>query len=882
MKRQKKIPDSIKRAAGSIRRLYNRHFVAKIIATVIICCLLVGLLRYIPVLGIKADALPAAEKVQLIEAGEEISHEAGEVLVAESDGKQLYINSSTMNLKIVDKTTGKAFNSTVKGSEQASDLAMLTVSYLGEDNNLYEWDSYTYCTQLGSYVLNRIDDGVRLTLDINEGESERFTEYYPQKMSAERFEEFFVKGIAELASTGKIDKTTGDKYKMTLELLYKKSITEDCYAVSYNGTPPRSAVKLLIKLAELLGYTRDMLIEDSNAMGLTVTFVQPAQFKIVVEATLDGDDFIVRVPTSEMKSDNSYYTIQNIKVLPNFGAAGAKEYDDGYILVPDGAGALFRFNTANAAIPDYIRPVYDNEFLKDYYFAPEYGEELMMPVFGMTYGALDKATHGFLGIIEKGAETSYINTKLASTAKDSSSSCNKAYASFDVTQYSNVKVYGPYSDNQATYQADSGKQYVDYSIRYKLFSDKVDYFDMAKAYREYLMNQWDITEASYPEKPKLYLDFLGTVSLTKRFLGIPYDSSYSMTTYKELHSILENLKDMNITLKYSGFFNGGFENKLNNRAETVKANGSVKELNTLRELVDEREDELFFDVSLAKVYDKGNGFSAKKHAVYDYSNSPAAIYRYLPSLGILNGITGFDVNYFYLLSPRYLDKVTNGFLKKAGEYDKLAVSDLANLNLADYRFHKNISVYQAGEIVDRNLKKLTTGHELSLRNPMMKNLKYGSYAEDISRESSNYASFYTTIPFRQLVMNGLIQVTTENVNMSSFDSEYYVLQSVELGVYPKFTLTAKSDDILQETAYSYYYATEFEKQQDTVNKVYAECKTAWDKIGTMEITGHRILLDNVFCTDYVSGVSVITNYNKHPVTVNGSEIPALSYIISGN
>jgi hypothetical protein len=42
----------------------------------------------------------------------------------------------------------------------------------------------------------------------------------------------------------------------------------------------------LIELGKLLGYTRDMLIEDCNAMGLTVTFVEPASFNITLKQSL--------------------------------------------------------------------------------------------------------------------------------------------------------------------------------------------------------------------------------------------------------------------------------------------------------------------------------------------------------------------------------------------------------------------------------------------------------------------------------------------------------------------------------------------------------------------------------------------------------------------
>ncbi len=226
MKGLSDIANFIKPVTDKLRKIYARHFARKMIATVLILCFIIGLLRYIPVLGVKANILPPADNAELATAGEEIPHTAGEVLVAESDSKQLYINAETMNLKVKDKNTGKSWYSAVNGSSQAAELALLTISYLGEDNNLYEWDSYTYCTQLGSYVLNKIENGIQITMDINEGESERFTEYYPQKMSVDRFENFFLGGIKTLVDSGKTDQATADKYKMTLELLYKKSITE--------------------------------------------------------------------------------------------------------------------------------------------------------------------------------------------------------------------------------------------------------------------------------------------------------------------------------------------------------------------------------------------------------------------------------------------------------------------------------------------------------------------------------------------------------------------------------------------------------------------------------------------------------------------------------
>lgn len=848
------------------------------IAAIVFFCfiLLMGGVYLLPALGIKASPIPVIEYSGIMNAGELIAKESGEIKVAESSSKELYIDTTTLGVKIKDKTTKTVWNSFDSKAQNSLDKALLALSYLGEDNNLYEWDSYANCTEFGDYTIFSIENGVQIHLNINEGESERFYEYYPEKMTIERFEVFFLEGIASLVETGKLEQEVADRYKMTLELLYKRSIMEECYAVTYNGTPPRSAVKQLIELARLLGYSKEMLLEDSEAMGLSVSFVEPAAFTVVVELSLANDDLLVRVPTQAMVSENPFYTIQNIKVLPNFGAKDAT--DDGYILVPDGAGALFRFNTFNPSVVDYKRPIYDNDYFSDYYYMPEYAEELMMPIFGMIYGQEEDTSHGFLGIIEKGAETSFIHNKLASTQKENPSTYNKVYASFDVTQYSYVKVYGPYSENQNTYLADTGAMEVDYTIRYKLFPEQVSYYDMAMAYRDYLKEEWEVSQYRYPEELKLYLDFIGTVSLTERILGIPYTSPYSMTSYQELSDILTDLDEMSLAVEYSGVFHGGMENHLYRGADLVKANGTKKELQDLMEKAEASQVDFFLESAMTRIYDQGKGYFPKIHGIYDYSNSPATVFGYSSATGKFN-YQFFDVEYYSLLSPRFLDSIMDQFLEEAKEYPRIAVLDLAHENYPDYRFNKNITIFEAAAIVEKNLEKMAGTKELSLHDPLMKNLRFAEYATDISRESSDYMTMATTIPFRQLVMNGLAQVTTQDVNMSSSSSAYYVLQSIELGMYPKFTLTSKSVDVLKDSSYSDYYSTEYAKLKEILSAVYEESARVWDQIGSMEITDHRILGDQVFWTRYASGTEVITNYNLHPVIVEGVEIEALGYRI---
>lgn len=875
--------DHFKAFGSHILSFYQKKTLKKLFLTVVVIILIPTVIHFIPVLFVKKTAISEVEKAPLNSVTEDIPQDTGEVLVATDGDKELYVNTENCVLTVKDNKKRIAFSSAVSGATSADELALLNITYIGEDNISYKWDSYTYCTEMKSYTMGKIPNGVQLTMQFSQGESAIFYEYMPKKMSVDRFENFFKGGLETLKDNGTITEDTYTRYLTTLKLVYKKSLKEQCYAVTYTGTPPVSAVSQMIELTKLLGYTSEMLLADAAEFGLTVTFQEPAQFTIVVEATLENGDLEVRVPTYAITNDNNYYAIQNIEVMPNFGAVTNKQSaDGGYMLVPDGSGALIELNSYQPDVTEYNRPVYNNDSYTDYYYAPTYSDELTMPVFGMTYGKDEASTHGFLAVIEEGAESAYIQTKLANNAEDGPK-YNKIYSTFDSVQYKDVNVNGVYSEDSVLYRVKSKMMDVDYRVKYILFSDKVTYYDMAKAYQKDLVANNDTMEApTYQKGGKLYLEVLGSLTKKKRILGIPYDSSLSMTTYSELVDILKDLAGTNLAVSYTGVFNNGLNNKLNNKAKLVGSNGSQSDYHELASYAKDNGIDLYMGVDLSRVSKNGNGFMKSLHAVKDFSDIIAPFSRYNMAIGFLNGYLGLSIDYktYYEVSPQYLTGVVDGFLEKAEDYDSLYLSDLAGMNYADYDNEDMIDPYRSNQVLQSNLLKLSSSKQLAINDPWMKNIGYGQIATNISRTSSDYKTFATTIPFRQLVMNGLIDFTTESVNMNSESPEYTVLQAVELGAYPKFEIASKSSDLLKSSGYSYLYSIQYDKLKDRIKEVYNECDQAWSQIGTNEITNHTKLADQVFCTEYATGVKAIVNYNTYDVTLeDGTTIAAFSYLI---
>ncbi len=857
-----------------IFRVFQTHTVVKLLGLVLFGYLVVQGLQWLPSLQIRQAPLPKVYQEEPAQSAGIIAGDAGEVLVAETDTRKLYIDSGTLNLKVEDKATGKTWNA-IHPDGTEDEKSLLKISYIGEDNTVLSWNSFNYSVKDKTYTIERIQGGVRINLAMKELDSLRVNEYVPQKITIEKYESTFIEGLKEKAAEGVITQEEKDKYDTALSLTYARDEEKNCYYNRYSKAPPISVVNQLIQITKLLNYTKEQLVADNADFGISVDIVEPASFLIPVEAVLSGDDFTVRVPANQIITENDYYTITRIEVLPYFGSVSPAEVSEGYVFVPDGSGALLNLNEFNSNYGSYTRALYNNTYYNDYYYMNSYPETLSMPVFGMIYGKGGTASGGFLGIIDRGDETAFITAALASSeANGGGGTYNRVYSSFDATQYSLVSILGPYDSSGGKFMSGTGMMDIDYKVCYKLYPEEVTYYDMAGTYQDYLVGRYDLTRR-YEDKAKLYLDVTGALTLEERILGIAYNKVISLTSFPELKDIMAELEGFPLVVDYMGVFDEGLNNRLMNKAELVKANGSGKELKELLAYAEQQGQEIYLGTDFSRIYDEGNGFRANTHGIYDFGGYPALVYGYYYPAGTFTDL----VKPYYVLNPVYLSSAVESFLKKAGEYDKLYIDDLASDYYASYRKNKIVAPAQAQAIINDNLAKLAGEKTLILNNPQMNKIIYGKYAVNISRESSGYGGFAEEIPFRQLVMNGLISYTTLNVNEAGADADYFLLQALELGSGPKFTITAKSLDLIKNKVYSDFVSRQYSLLSDDIKELYQRYEAAYGQIGSTEIADHVILADQVFETTYANGVRVITNYNKYPVQIDDRKIEALGYAV---
>lgn len=875
-----------------IKNIYGAHPIPWTLGLLALVIAIGALIFYYPAFSLEAADVPAHVNTSAAK-GEEIPV-GGTVTVAQADGRTLQVDTENMIVTLTDDATGITWSSAMEGAaaDNLAAKALLQVTFRGEDNVETVWNTYQNCVAFQDYKLFQIENGVRIEMDINEGDSQVYLEYLPARFPRERYETFILPGVDQLLADGKIDEKQHQRYLDMLHQCYRLNPKADAgeklpefqsYDQFFSGNSPAPSLRdAMIGLANMLGYTREMLIEDCAVFGTVPTFHEPAQFNLAIELTLDGGDLVAHIPTDEITAGNDFYKLQRIAVLPNFVALPAAEENDGYFIAPDGSGALMRFNTFVGSMTKYDRPYMDNDYYADYYFQSEYAEELRMPIFGVING-VEPATHGMLAIIEEGMDTANLHITLGTTTgsgkKATYTGTNAAYVSVDTLEHARVRINGAYETSSPTYVSDSGHISMDFTVRYKPYAQEVTYFDLAMGYREYLSAQSGV-EITAPEGPTTYVEVLGAVTLTDRFIGIPYDNITSMSTYKDVQEIIEELPEGSV-VQYDGAFNGGVISELNDGARLVKENGSKDDLQALLAAAQKKNISLYWQVNLSRVYDNGRTYVPYFHALRDYSNEAAEIYLYTPDTAKFNGRWD-PIRAYTRLSPKYLPYVADEFLKGLTEQGldiNLAIGDLGHDVFADFRYNSIINAVQANDIVVDTLEKLNANSALTLNDASSEVAPMADYVVNVSRESSNYASFYATIPFRQLALRGLTQVVGQDVNLNSRSLNYYLLQAAETGMGMKYTVTVQNPDILKSSHFESVYAAYWAEWKDEILLAAEKCAELSEIIGGQQITNHELLQENVFQTTYENGVRVITNYTALPYESADGMVEAGTYLL---
>ncbi len=608
--------------------------------------------------------------------------------------------------------------------------------------------------------------------------------------------------------------------------------------------------------------------------GVKFTFAFPAaNVYIPVQYTLCDDGFQAEIITDEIKRVGSKaFMVESIALLPYFGAGGLE--DDGYLLIPDGSGALIDFNNNRQTTQAYSAVVYGTNptLIKSEQEAVK--ETVTMPVFG-----IKSNDHAVLGVIISGESSSSIS---ASTSRKTNS-YNFAYSSAIVGDYSKKTQKGnKFALNESRvidYREDlfGGKNY---AVRYFfLEGEEADYSGMSKCYREFLEERDLLKKSTLSDDKYMVLDLIGAVSIQKYVVGIKMPVVTALTTYNDVCEIVKELKAQGVDkliVNYVGALDSGLNNRLYNGVKTESVLGTKKEFRQMISYLEEQGVLLFMETNPVDLYENGNGYKENRDSVKGFFNQYAFQYKYK-----LDSKLPVEDSRWHLLRPQLVFELVSDFTDSALEWNinNISIDKLGEMVYSNYATGDNaISRVQALDLWNQALQ--TVGEKAEYLMVHGGNSYCAPYADiitDTSDSSSNYDMQNQSIPFYQMTFQDNLVLTSNAIN-TTVDYDYAVLKALETGCNLKLNLIYGDVANLVGTDYNDMVSYSFAYWKDIAVEKYRMLQDAALQFAGEEIVAHEILDTDVAMTTYESG-KVIVNYRDEAYVYNGMEIGARDYLI---
>ncbi len=553
---------------------------------------------------------------------------------------ELYVDKISGEVALKDRDTGDILFSNpydiaeyslggqgaITRSVKAELLSQINISY-NDNGQSNTYNSFEHAALLGQITVKKLRGGVRVEYSIGE---EATRTLVPRRMSEQRYQEMIYSQlmaniprpegqdlspedptllrVTSFFEVAEINKNASDEYqKSQLEQFPAlKKYDKIRYFTGENYREIKQTERYIKMYCPK--YTFEELDKDHAEMGYTEKDKAPANFRIALEYYLDDFGVKVRVPTNGLSFDEASYELNSISILPYMGA-GYGAYK-GYTLIPDGSGALMRFEDVEG-----FSTVTGNVYGDDYSYQEISGENeevFRMPVFGVvTYDEkIDESTplaytykyeykkdpdtgeyikdalgnniidpdktrplkpkreatraSGYVAIITNGDALASITSLNGGGSRHP---FNTAYCSFNPRPkdaYNLADAISVGGDGKVSVVSD--RKYTGlFEINYIMLTDVNDskinlnpnrtYYDtsyvgMAKAYRDYLENQGTIsklTDEDVKDDIPLYIEAFGVTETEESFVSIPVTVKKPLTTFAQLEQMIDECQAAGIS-----------------------------------------------------------------------------------------------------------------------------------------------------------------------------------------------------------------------------------------------------------------------------------------------------------------------------------------------
>lgn len=800
----------------------------------------------------------------------------GKTMVLENDRLLFELDPTTTQFQITDKANGKIWYSNPQNREQdpialSSNKEQLSstfdVTYTTNGGEV-TLNNYAYSQQNQTYKITQPDEeSIRIDYSIGKIEREFMIPTFITKERYTQFTDNMKKATKKKVSSNYtlIDPEKLNKVKdLDTVLAQCPSIETQAVYMLKSDTSTTNKEKIEGYFAEG-GYNAEEFAIDQELLAVKRDNNGPV-FNASVIYRLEDGDLVVEVPYSSFACDGNN-PMTYISVLPMFGAAGTDQ--QGFLMVPEGGGAMIDFNNGKVLQSAYYANFYGWDYATE---RTEIVSETRnaFPVFG-----IGQDDGSFICIMEGATAYGGICADVAGRFN----SYNTVYSKFNVLHYDKFNVSNRTAQLLYMYENEIPD---DTLVQRYRFIESGNYVDMANAYGAYLRSvpdaKYDVADAEMP----VNVELIGAINKTVSKVGLPVDSAISVTTFEQSKEIMRELLDggvKNLFMRMTGWANGGVRQQVLTRVRPEGVLGGEGKMKELIAAAKEAGVNLSFDGINCFAYDSGlfEGFLPFSHAARFTTREQVALYNY-------DIVTYHQADWqdsYYLARPDYAKKNTSNLINYLSDKGATGVAfrDLGNLLSADYYKRNTVTREQVLKMNVESLKEAAAaGLKVTIKAGNDYAVPYADLITDMNLTGNAYALIDRKIPFYEIALHGMKDYTGEAINLAG-DYQTALLESAEYGAGLNFTFMKEDTMILQDTQYSCYNSAAWDRWKDQLIPMITRYQTEMSGLNKQAITDHAYLTEQVTMTEYADGTKVYVNYGTIDWNDGGVTVPARDYLV---
>lgn len=618
--------------------------------------------------------------------------------------------------------------------------------------------------------------------------------------------------------------------------------------------------------------------------GVTVTYnYKTAKFEVPVKYILHEDRLEVCVDIDEVveKDTNSVdgKIITALTIAPSFGASPRTDLAgnevEGYMIVPDGSGAVIEYNNDKEGYTSYEQILYGRDKTTVPLTAPRVTEQAYLPLIATVSG-----TNGLVAIATDGDANATVNAQVSKQNKQSFNTVNFTFQLRSKDDY----FMGGTDGTKITVFEKGDIKTEKISVSYYPISDseEVNYADVAAVYRNYLINEEGLQKKTEANKTNFYLDLYGGVLKETSICGIPVDLKTEVTGFAQAEEIMNQLTDggvNNMIINYNDWTNNSMVGKISTKFKPSGTLGGMSDYEDFAKAATEANAKIFPSLSNTQMMKSSWGFMTINSTAIRVSNAQSRQSEYSMAFGVqLSGKAPA------LLTPnsysKAMDKMMESFTKKDvtnigfGDYSNTLVSDFSKRNALSREGTMNSLIEQykkASEKMDGVIADEANAYILP----------YADYVTNIPVYSSQYNVVDYDIPLYQMVIHGYVPYSSTPVNANSNAEEVFLL-SLASGSSIHYDMIYEEAYELLDTDFSDLYYANYKSWMNQAIEQYKASEAILSQVSDKVITDYQVNTETgVIKTTYDNSIVVTVDTKNATADVNGTVYDLSSAIEGG-